>query len=84
MDRKALLAVVLRVPGYQVPFAECIEHDAGIPTIAVSLITITEAPSYAAPARASAPALSARHQSGPAIAKLLVADARCLVSVSEE
>ena len=33
------LAVVPRVPGYHVPFAERIKKDVGIPTMAVGLIT---------------------------------------------
>ena len=33
------LAVVPRVPGYHVAFAERIRHDARIPTMAVGLIT---------------------------------------------
>jgi 2,4-dienoyl-CoA reductase-like NADH-dependent reductase (Old Yellow Enzyme family) len=33
------LAVVPRVPGYHVPFAQRVRRDAGIPTMAVGLIT---------------------------------------------
>jgi 2,4-dienoyl-CoA reductase-like NADH-dependent reductase (Old Yellow Enzyme family) len=43
------LAVVPRVPGYHVPFAERIRRDAGIPTMAVGLITeAAQAESYLA------------------------------------
>ena len=43
------LAVVPRVPGYHVPFAERVRRDAGIPTMAVGLITeAAQAESYLA------------------------------------
>jgi 2,4-dienoyl-CoA reductase-like NADH-dependent reductase (Old Yellow Enzyme family) len=39
IDGPLTLAVVPRVPGYHVPFAERIRREAGIPTMAVGLIT---------------------------------------------
>jgi 2,4-dienoyl-CoA reductase-like NADH-dependent reductase (Old Yellow Enzyme family) len=53
------LAVVPRVPGYHVPFADRIRHEAGIPTMAVGLITeAAQAESYLAEGRCDLIALA--------------------------
>jgi 2,4-dienoyl-CoA reductase-like NADH-dependent reductase (Old Yellow Enzyme family) len=53
------LAVVPRVPGYHVPFAERIRREAGIPTMAVGLITqAAQAESYLADGRCDLVALA--------------------------
>jgi 2,4-dienoyl-CoA reductase-like NADH-dependent reductase (Old Yellow Enzyme family) len=53
------LAVVPRVPGYHVPFAERIRREADIPTMAVGLITeATQAESYLAQGRCDLVALA--------------------------
>jgi 2,4-dienoyl-CoA reductase-like NADH-dependent reductase (Old Yellow Enzyme family) len=53
------LAVVPRVPGYHVPFAERIRADAGIPTMAVGLITeAAQAEGYVAEGRCDLVALA--------------------------
>ncbi len=53
------LAVVPRVPGYHVPFAERIRREAGIPTMAVGLITDPfQAESYLAEGRCDLIALA--------------------------
>lgn len=53
------LAVVPRVPGYHVPFAERIRREVGIPTMAVGLITdAAQAESYLAEGRCDLVALA--------------------------
>ncbi len=53
------LAVVPRVPGYHVPFAERIRHEVGIPTMAVGLITdAVQAEGYLAEGRCDLVALA--------------------------
>jgi 2,4-dienoyl-CoA reductase-like NADH-dependent reductase (Old Yellow Enzyme family) len=53
------LALVPRVPGYHVPFAERIRREAGIPTMAVGLITeAAQAESYLADGRCDLVALA--------------------------
>ncbi|HEY2136277.1 MAG TPA: NADH:flavin oxidoreductase/NADH oxidase [Xanthobacteraceae bacterium] len=53
------LAVVPRVPGYHVPFAERIRRDTGIPTMAVGLITqAAQAETYLAEGRCDLVALA--------------------------
>jgi 2,4-dienoyl-CoA reductase-like NADH-dependent reductase (Old Yellow Enzyme family) len=53
------LAVVPRVPGYHVPFADRIRREAGIPTMAVGLITeAAQAESYLAEGRCDLIALA--------------------------
>jgi 2,4-dienoyl-CoA reductase-like NADH-dependent reductase (Old Yellow Enzyme family) len=53
------LAVVPRVPGYHVPFAERIRREAGIPTMAVGLITqAVQAEGYLAEGRCDLVALA--------------------------
>ena len=53
------LAVVPRVPGYHVPFAERIRHETGIPTMAVGLITqAAQAEGYLADERCDLVALA--------------------------
>jgi 2,4-dienoyl-CoA reductase-like NADH-dependent reductase (Old Yellow Enzyme family) len=53
------LAVVPRVPGYHVPFAERIRHEVAIPTMAVGLITeAAQAESYLAEGRCDLVALA--------------------------
>jgi 2,4-dienoyl-CoA reductase-like NADH-dependent reductase (Old Yellow Enzyme family) len=53
------LALVPRVPGYHVPFAERIKHEVGIPTMAVGLITeARQAESYLAEGRCDLIALA--------------------------
>jgi 2,4-dienoyl-CoA reductase-like NADH-dependent reductase (Old Yellow Enzyme family) len=50
---------VPRVPGYHVPFADRIRHEAGIPTMAVGLITeAAQAESYLAEGRCDLIALA--------------------------